>query len=416
MTQRSEGHDSLFPVTLAYASALRYRPTPIGALGGTMRIRRATIGASISGFLFLWSTLAGAREDEAVLRARVLKEFPEALKALQEHFSTAVGSVSYSREEGIARPHDAKRVGKFAFATRRPYWARVTKSPTIRAKSSGPGPEGKEVPEVASSSGPEIVYCYNKDYSFNLLKRKDSDSQYVIKSFDQNLDGEPSHEVKGQVYNLLYDYLDAPFSCPPLWRPSSSIIASDRSLIQHISEVRQDGENCLKLEVRLKEGIVWKTDQGRLSPEYNGWILVAPEKKWVVREYDLDAGSHRYRGRVEYGDIQDGFPVPRRFVLELKNQKTGRVNVHEYTFDDLRLVDPPDDAFTLAAFGLPELGQPGPTRSRYANRTLFWLLGAAAASLLVAIVLKYYAGALRRTPPESVPGAAERRPEGTPAN
>lgn len=381
-----------------------------------MRIRRATIGASISGFLLLWSTLAGAREDETVLRSRVLKEFPAALKALEDHFSRAIGSVNYSREEKIAWPHGAKRVGRFTFATRKPYRARVTKRPTTRAKSSGPGPEGKGVPEVAAASGPEIVYCYNKDYSFSLLKRKDSDPQYVISSFDQNLDGEPSHQVRGQVYAYLYDYLDAPFSCPPLWRPSSSITPSDRLPIQHISEVRKDGENCLKLEIRLKEGTVWKTAKGGLSPEYSGWMLVAPEKKWVVREYEFDVGSHRYRGQVEYGDIQDGFPVPRRFVLELKEQSTGLKSVYEYTFDDLRFIDPPDDAFTLAAFGLPELGQPGPPRSRYANRSAFWLLGAAVASLLVAIGLKYYAGTRRRTPPESVSGGARRDAEGTPAS
>ena len=143
----------------------------------------------------------------------------------------------------------------------------------------------------------------------------------------------------------------------------------------------------------------------------------SPEKKWVLREYELGYSKAAIRGQVEYGDIQDGFPVPKRVVVELMDRRSrAPVYVHDFTFEDLRLVDPPDREFTLAAFGLPELGQPGPSRSRFANRTVVLLLGAAVASLLVAIVLKYYAGTLRRRPPESVPGAAERRPEGTREN
>jgi len=190
-----------------------------------------------------------------------------------------------------------------------------------------------------------------------------------------------------------------------------------RFSIQSISEVRQDGENCLKLEVRLKEGI-WKIANGkRPSPEYVGWILIAPEKKWVVRDYELaytDGGG--LRGQVEYGDVQDGFPVPKRVVIKSFNRQNKLNFIHDFQFEDLRFVDPPDREFTLAAFGLPELGEPGRTRSRYVNRAVFWLLGAAVAALLVSIVLKYYAGRLRRTPPESVPGTAERHPEGTRAN
>ena len=177
-----------------------------------MRVRRAMIGASISGFLFLWSTLACARDDEAVLRSRILKEFPDALKALEEHFSRAVGSVNYSLKHQIGKPRQQEMVGKFTFATRRPYWARVTSSRTRPA-------------------GQDMVYCFNKDYSFALVK-KDGDAQYVIRSFDKNVNGEPPQQSTVQVDGWLYEYLDAPFSLSAFYQPLSRIISSDRFSIQ----------------------------------------------------------------------------------------------------------------------------------------------------------------------------------------
>ena len=382
-----------------------------------MRLRNATISPLISGFLFLCATLACGRDDEAVLKSRVLKEFPAALRALEEHFSRAVGSVNYSLERGIGKAKSRHRgmAGKFTFATRRPYWARVVSSRPKPLKSSGPRAAGKEVPEAADSSDGEFVYCYNKLYSFSLSK-KNADSQYVITSFDKNVDGEPPRSLKVQVDGWLFEYLDAPFSFSAAYQPLSRIISSDSFSIQRVSEVRQDGEIYLKLEVRLKEGI-WKIAKGKPSPDYDGWILVAPEKKWVVREYELGHGAGGLRGRVEYGDIQDSFPVPKRIVVEGFDRSSKELHyVHDFTFEDLRFVDPPDDEFTLAAFGLPEIGKPETPRSRYANRTAFWLLGASLASLFVAIVLKYYSSTHRLAPPESAPGSIESRLAGPATN
>ena len=159
------------------------------------------------------------------------------------------------------------------------------------------------------------------------------------------------------------------------------------------------------MEVRLKSGM-WKIAQGKPSPDYDGWILVEPEKKWVLREYELGHRKQVIRGLVEYGDPQDGFPLPKRVVIKgFPRGSSEPTFIQIFTFEDLRFVDVPDGEFTLAAFGLPELGQPGRSRSRYANRTVFWLLGAALVSLVLAVALKYYSGTSRRTPPEPVPGA-----------
>jgi hypothetical protein len=368
-----------------------------------MRVRRMTIGASISIFLFLWSPPTYARDDGADLRSRVLRELPEALRALEEHFSKAVGSVNYSLKNRIGKRRSSDTAGKFTFASRRPYWARVTSHRTKAAKSSGPSPEGKTVPEVPASLTQDVVYCHNKDYSFELTK-SEADAQYVIRSFDKSVNGVPPRGSTVQIDGWLYEYLDAPFSFSAVYQPLSRVISSDRFSIQRISEVRQDGENCLKLEIRLEEGM-WKIATGEPSPQYDGWILVAPEKKWALREYELGPSTLALRGHVEYGDIEDGFPVPKRVVIEAMDPRSREpYYIHEFTFEDLRLVDTPDREFTLAAFGLPELAQPG--SSRHGSRIALWWLGAALASLVAAIVLKYYSVISRRTRPGSTAGAA----------
>ena len=120
--------------------------------------------------------------------------------------------------------------GKHTFASKRPYWARVTSSGPKRTLFSGPKLAGKKGPE-ASASDKEVVFCYNNDYSFK-LSRNDAASQYAITSFDKNIGGEPPAPFKVQVDGRVYEYLDAPFSFSAAYQPLSRIISSDRFTIQ----------------------------------------------------------------------------------------------------------------------------------------------------------------------------------------
>ena len=88
---------------------------------------------------------------------------------------------------------------------------------------------------------------------------------------------------------------------------------------------------------------------------YTGWVLVAPEEKWVIREYEYSDTQNVYRGRIEYSPPQDGFPVPKRVVvthsLAGQQQPSG---VDTYEFNELHFGDVPDVDFRISAFGLAE--------------------------------------------------------------
>ena len=378
-----------------------------------MKIQHAAIMASMTGFILIGASLACTGAEEADLRARVQKEFPGALRALEDHFSGTTGSVSYVMEQGLPGVKGKARhmgtAGKFWFATKSPHFARVISNSMKPLASSKMKSEGEKVLKSSESSGPTLVYCINEDDSFSLLK-KNSESEYMITAFEKNISGSPPYEFKVQMDGWLIEYVNAPFSLSAIYQPLSRIISKDGFSIQHIAEVRQQDETVLKLDVRLKEG-TWKIADGtKPSPEYDGWIIVAPEKKWVVKAYEIGHGDSGLRGHVDYVDSQDGYPLPARVFVEAFDRQSGKPKFrHDFHFDDLRLVNPPDSEFRLTAFGLPELRPPEITPSRFANRGVFWLFGAAIVSLSIAVILKCQGRLLRRTPLGSAPNEVEHR-------
>ncbi len=378
-----------------------------------MKVQHVVILASVTGFVLIGASLACTGAEEADLRARVQKEFPGALRALEDHFSGTTGSVSYVMEQGLPGVKGKTRhmgtAGKFSFATKSPHFARVISNSMKPLASSKKKSEGEKVLKSSESSGPTLVYCFNDNDSFSLL-RKSTDDEYIITSFEANVSGSPPYEFKVQMDGWLFEYVNAPFSLSVIYQPLSRIISKDGFSIQHIAEVRLQDETVLKLDVRLKEG-TWKiADDTKPSPEYDGWIIVAPEKKWVVKAYEIGHGDNGLRGHVDYVDSQDGYPLPARVLVEAFDRQSGKPKFrHDFHFDDLRLVDPPDSEFRLTAFGLPELRPPEISPSRFANRGVFWLFGAGVASLFIAVVLKYHAELLRGKPLGSAPNEGERR-------
>jgi len=65
-----------------------------------------------------------------------------------------------------------------------------------------------------------------------------------------------------------------------------------------------------------------------------------------------------FRGRVEYGQPQDGFPVPKR-VVSTRSPLGERqpTDIETYEFNELHFGDVPDGQFQLSAFGLPDVRQ-----------------------------------------------------------
>jgi hypothetical protein len=129
----------------------------------------------------------------------------------------------------------------------------------------------------------------------------------------------------------------------------SSVIADGGAAIDHVSAVQQEGKSYLKIAFDFKNG------KFRTLQNTAGWVLVAPEERWVIHEYEFTDLRTVFHGRVEYAPPQDGFPVPKRVVvthsLAGQQQPSG---IDTYEFNELHFGDVPDDSFQISAFGLAE--------------------------------------------------------------
>jgi hypothetical protein len=301
-----------------------------------MRLRPSAIGCALTGSLLLWASSAWTRDDEAALKERVLKTYPVALRALETHFAKAFGSVTGSEEHWIGKPRHILVAGRFTFASRWPDLAKVTRLATLTTMKDG-----------KTKAPKETAFCFNKENAFMLVK-EEGKPEFAIKSLAANKDGQSF--VKDQMESWLYSYLHAPFS---LGGPSmSSIIADGGSPIQRVSLVRRDDKTYLKIEFDFKKG-----GNKRLR-KLAGSVLVAPEEKWVIHEYEFTDTINVWQGRVEYGQPQDGFPVPKRVVsTRLILGERHPTDIDTYDFNELHFGDVPDSEFQLPAFGLPDVRQ-----------------------------------------------------------
>ena len=99
---------------------------------------------------------------------------------------------------------------------------------------------------------------------------------------------------------------------------------------------------------------------------------------------NIDHGKISVHGSIEYGGMQAGVPVLRRFARTAT--KLGKLlNTQTYDFEKLEFVDVPDRDFTLAAFDLPEVGRPAARRS---GSPASWLIAFSLLALAAAVVLK----------------------------
>jgi hypothetical protein len=302
-----------------------------------MRLGPSVIGCALTGSLLVWASSAWTRGDDASLKERVLKTYPNALRALETHFAKAFGSVTGSEEHWVGKPRHVRIRGLFTFASRWPHLGKVTRLATLTTIKDG-----------KTKAPKETVFCFNKENSFMLVK-EEGKPEFAIKSLAANKDGQSF--VKDQMDAWLYSYLHAPFS---LGGPSmSSVIADGGSPIERVSSFRRDDRAYLKIEFDFKKG------RNQRLRKLAGWVLVAPEEKWVIHEYEFTDTINVWHGRVEYAQPQDGFPVPRRVVSTRSTLgDLHPTDIDTYEFNELHFGDVPETEFQLPAFGFPDVRQP----------------------------------------------------------
>ena len=169
-----------------------------------MRSRPAAICHALAVGALPLDRLARAAEDEQSLKAKLLGSYPEALRVLETRFGKAFGTVTLSEEYWVGKPKHIRLVGQYAFASKWPDLAKVTRTAAMTTVND----EKTGMPKAT-------VFCTNK-------------------------------------------------------------------------------ENSLKVEFDLSKG-----GNKRLRG-MRGWVIVAPEEKWVIREYELTDATSITRGHVDY--------------------------------------------------------------------------------------------------------------------
>ncbi len=275
----------------------------------------------------------GARADDSPLLKRFLEEYPEAMKRLESRYGRSSGSVRFMsfstpepRNPRVKPPTEANHDEEFI--SHRPEMARVTVRLPI------------------SKLYDELVTCYNSRYEFRLLKPKEKPN-YVINLVDFKKKPDLP-EVEGRY---LWRYLNAPYCL--LFLPVGRLMSHPDRTIKDATRVEVGGKECLKVSFVLPRAVSGKDTSGG----HEGWFMVSPQERWVVREYQLRPlqGKVIWTGKIEYEGLSEGFPVPRKIThRSALIANPAESSTETYDFREFRFIDAPDDVFTLSNFGLPE--------------------------------------------------------------
>jgi hypothetical protein len=330
------------------------------------------IGLCLQAFV-LQSPPSAFADDASSLREMVLRDYPPALKILESRLANAKGLVRRSTEQ---RPKARSSVsnGTLTFECKRPYMARVIiEGETTTTKA-----------DVKTLRRGAIIACYNREYSFELSKGS-ANRDFSVSSLDTKQRG-PSEKEGMTVFTSLTRYLNAPFSM--LTYRLSELFTDERFSVRAVSRVREGDKQMLRIECDMKPD-----SKGR--GEFRGWLVVSHDDAWVLRSFEYIYKSGIYhRGTIEYGGIQRGVPTPKRVVQTSGRSGDGDpVTRYVYDFDEISLVEVPDQDFTFTAFGFPELGRPS---GRLGRSRVPWLFVLSFSAMAMAIALKTASSHIQR--------------------
>jgi hypothetical protein len=353
-------------------------------------VRWVTLVPWMAAFVLL-ARPAEAQTDGA-LRDRVLREYPGALTALEAHFSRAKGIVRRRSVRVKGPPRErALPDERFVFELR-PDMARVVIERQFAA--------GK-----TASTRKDAALCYNRDYTFQ-LKKEGENSAFFLSSFSWNKAADPDEGAR-RTHRRINGYLNAPFSLANT--SLRELFALEGFSVGNVSRVG-DGPGE-RLRVEFDTGPVAKP-----RTRHRGWFIVSPAEAWVLCSFEVAIDPRMIkRGTITYSGTHGGVPLPKQVVYThevladsgqkappkkiapgspgASNDDGPGTSVETYDFDELTIAAMPDGDFTLAAFGLPEVGAAAP---RAPGNLTLWLFGLACAAMAAAVALRAAAARLRR--------------------
>jgi hypothetical protein len=238
------------------------------------------------------------------------------------------------------------------------------------------------------SKGPGIedVVGVNARYAFR-LRRKSASSPYVIAYLGSDFKG-----LREMQYDDILRYIRAPWQISGM--PLRQLIADPGFTLNGVFPIRKGNKDLVRVEFdyRPPDPALDRTPVERRTPIRGGWILLSPEDHWAHQECELITPWGKVIGVVQYGEEQDGIPSVRRasetLVRKESLRKAGEDYAVEKRCDFYRWVsrDVPEREMSLAAFGLPEIGEPI-ARSN-SNHVGYWFLGFGLLFGIVAVSLR----------------------------
>ena len=241
-------------------------------------------------------------------------------------------------------------------------------------------------PKTNQENGKRRVTCRGPRYSF-VLEKQDDDTPYIVRSVVSK-DKKESMSYFIHLENFIAAVCESPYRVG--WSVPELTI-NNNFVVKSIKPAEVDGRTFQVLDFDLGD---------RDKSPKSGTIRFDPALNWAVVQYEIDmrAGNPKkvveiVRGQRDF-EQREGRIVPRKVVHTTSTYSTDRnsppEDVIDWTLDEVSFDKIDDDAFSLAAFGLPDLGSDMTIRPEDTFFSLgnwpFWLSLSVAVAALVALV------------------------------
>ena len=328
----------------------------------------------------------------------IRSQYLESITKVEALFATIRGSGKLTKTTAVGTPREHVDTYLIEFARKPGSYRSVT----------------KRIRDVGVSNGDSLplyrAALFNNIMSAKLEKRSEDSSYVLVSSGENNLRSQL--EISGGLRNIL----NCAFA---LTGPTiSEYLARPDYTITRVDDVEQDSKALKRISFKMKQAGDGVSKTGRGVHIDHGWLLVSPGEKWVLYSAELvftpspDGKSGRIQLiSVNYSGNHQGTPVPSRVQFRTQVRvfgdkkeipsknglvlRDGAITASEvFEFDRLSFEDSPDSDFSLSAFQLPDLGTPG--RSLTRRGYVPTILAFAVVTLILAVLLKYYASRTRR--------------------
>ena len=285
-----------------------------------------TFGAVVLSWTAAFAFLAAPENESAQsLRSRFEKEAPTSWARLESELDGVQGTFTV-HSMTLVSGHPVKRARVFHFAIQ--------------------GSLKKFEDHLVNDSGTTSVACANDGYAFELGKNK-ADRQLRVTKYDNT----PSQQAVQGLLEHYRRHVQAALSFGDVSLPAAWTAGPSRYRLTDVSRVRYQERDMVRVDF---EGPPYHARPGDVPVRYKRWAILDPAQGWIAYEI------HRLRDFGESVQInefafQNGLPYPRR-ILEQDFDKAGAIfGRNEFTFKALRPFADSKAAFTLTAYGLPEV-------------------------------------------------------------